>query len=74
MEQVRAPEITHIPSNLQYYGCGALQMLFFIGYGAFGLWLLVEGFQWTYPAVSDTSANVARSPPVRGSMASIGAS
>nr|MBX2806961.1 amino acid adenylation domain-containing protein [Hyphomicrobiales bacterium] len=55
IKPVRAPGITHIPSDLQYLGCGVLQMLFFAGYGAFGLWLLVQGFQWTYPVANDTS-------------------
>jgi non-ribosomal peptide synthetase-like protein len=40
-----------IPSNLEYYGCGALQLLFYAATGALGLWLLATGFEWTYAAV-----------------------
>lgn len=40
-----------IPTNLEYYGCGALQLLFYVAYGLLGLWVLLTGFQWTYAAV-----------------------
>ena len=42
-----------IPSNLEYYGCGALQLMFYLGYGLFALSVLVAGFEWTYAAVDN---------------------
>ena len=39
-----------------YYGCGALQALFYVGYGTLVLWLLVAGFEWVYAAVGDWTA------------------
>ncbi|MEA2515874.1 MAG: hypothetical protein QOJ59_5363, partial [Thermomicrobiales bacterium] len=45
-----AQEPFHVPSNLAYYGCGTLQLLFYAGYGLLSLWLLDAGFSWTYAA------------------------
>ncbi len=45
-----------IASNLEYYGCGALQLVFLTLYGLLGLWLLVIGFHWTYAVVDDPVA------------------
>lgn len=41
-----------IPSNLEYYGCGAAQALFYLAYGTLLLWLFTVGFKWSY-AVAD---------------------
>jgi hypothetical protein len=40
----------HIPSNFAYYGCGALQLLFYGGYSLVGLWIFAAGFSWIYAA------------------------
>ena len=50
-----------IPSNLEYYGCGALQLLFYAGYGLFGLWILSEGAAWTYAAADNPAELYLRS-------------
>src|SRR5712691_6234080 len=49
------------PSNLEYYGCGALQLLFYSGYGLFGLWILCEGAIWTYAAIDNPAELYLRS-------------
>ena len=36
----------HVPSNLAYYTCGALQLAFYASYALFGLWVLDRGYQW----------------------------
>jgi len=36
----------HVPSNLAYYACGALQLAFYAAYALFGLWVLDTGYQW----------------------------
>ena len=36
----------HVPSNLDYYTCGALQLAFYAAYALFGLWVLDTGYQW----------------------------
>ncbi len=36
----------HVPSNLSYYTCGALQFAFYGVYALFGLWVLETGYQW----------------------------
>ena len=40
------PEPFHIPSNLSYYTCGALQIAFYAAYTLFGLWVLDTGYEW----------------------------
>ena len=45
-----------IPSNLEYYGCGALQLLFYLAYGLFGLSVFTAGFEWTYAAIDNAAA------------------
>ncbi len=40
------PEPFHIPSNLAYWTCGAMQALFYMVYGLFSLWVLDVGYQW----------------------------
>ena len=40
----------HTPSDLSYYGCGALQLLFYAGYGALTLWIAAVGFRWVSAA------------------------
>ena len=41
------PEPFHVPSNLSYVTCGALQIGFFAAYLLFGLWIFIAGIQWT---------------------------
>ena len=36
----------HVPSNLSYYTCGALQLAFYAAYALFGLWVLDTGYEW----------------------------
>ncbi len=43
----------HVPSDLAYYGCGALQLACYVGWSALGLWVVVAGTQWTYAAMPD---------------------
>ena len=42
----------HVPSNLSYYTCGALQAAFYAAYALFGLWVLDTGYQWAIAAGS----------------------
>ncbi len=49
VEQTRAP--FRIPTDFEYFGCGALQLAFYAGYGAFLLWLFLVGFFWCYEAI-----------------------
>ena len=44
------PEPFHVPSNLAYYTCGALQLAFYAAYALFGLWVLDTGYQWATAA------------------------
>lgn len=53
-------EPLHIPSDLAYYGCGALQLLSYLAYSAFVIWLLVTGFAWSYASVDDPLATYGR--------------
>ena len=46
------PEPFHVPSNLSYYTCGALQVAFYAAYALFGLWVLDAGYQWATAADS----------------------
>jgi non-ribosomal peptide synthetase-like protein len=46
------PEPFHVPSNLAYVTCGALQAAFYAGYALFGLWVLDTGYEWTAAASS----------------------
>ena len=46
------PEPFHVPSNLSYYTCGALQLAFYAAYALFGLWVLDTGYQWAIAADS----------------------
>lgn len=41
------PEPIHTPSDLSYYGCGALQLLFYAGYGLFVLRVATLGIEWS---------------------------
>lgn len=47
------PERFHRPSNLSYYGCGALQAAFYAVYGLAFLWLFKEGMTWTNAAAGN---------------------
>ena len=40
----------HVPSNLAYYTCGAMQAVFYAAYALFGLWVLDTGYEWTVAA------------------------
>lgn len=53
-------EALHIPSRFAYYGCGALQALYMVGWLMVGLWILVEGIHWTYEAMPDLAATYGR--------------
>src|SRR5579871_3461108 len=47
-----AREPFHIPSDLSYIACGALQLGFYAVYALFGLWVLDFGYEWTIKANS----------------------
>jgi non-ribosomal peptide synthetase-like protein len=42
-----------VPSNFEYYGCGAAQFIFTISYALLSFWVLLTGIQWTYDAVGE---------------------
>ncbi|WP_439924520.1 Pls/PosA family non-ribosomal peptide synthetase [Nitrobacter sp. JJSN] len=46
---------SHRPSDLEYYRCGALQLLYYASYGLFWAWLLTTGFEWTYAVIDNTA-------------------
>ena len=46
----RSPSRSTFPSNLAYYACGALQLVFYAAYALFGLWVLDTGYQWASAA------------------------
>jgi non-ribosomal peptide synthetase-like protein len=48
-----ALEPFHVPSDLAYYGCGALQLLFYAAYSLFGLWMFDIGLEWAHAATGD---------------------
>ncbi len=58
VEEARLP--LRIASDLEYYGCGALQLAFYLGYGSLLVWLLVVGFEWTYARIDDPLLSYAR--------------
>ena len=43
---------TRIPTDREYFLCGALQLLFYVAYGAALLWALVGAYEWSYGADS----------------------
>jgi non-ribosomal peptide synthetase-like protein len=47
------PEPFHVPTDFAYYGCGALQLLFYAVSALLGLWFFDVGLEWTYEAVDD---------------------
>jgi non-ribosomal peptide synthetase-like protein len=55
-----APEPFHVPSNLSYWTCGAMQLAFYAAYALFGLWVLDVGYTWA-TAASGTFELYARS-------------
>jgi non-ribosomal peptide synthetase-like protein len=55
------PDPFHVPSDFSYYGCGALQLLFYAGYGLLVLWIAATGLMWTYAAVDDALSLYLRS-------------
>ncbi len=42
------PEPVHVPSDLSYYTCGALQLLYYVAYGFLVLKVAVIDLEWTY--------------------------
>ena len=53
VEEKREP--LRIPSDLEYYGCGALQFVFYLVFGLFTLWVFVTGITWTYAAMDNAA-------------------
>ena len=49
--QVSNRESFYVPSDRAYYGCGALQLVWYVAWSAFGLWVLVAGVRWTFAAM-----------------------
>jgi non-ribosomal peptide synthetase-like protein len=43
----------HVPSNFSYYGCGALQLMFYAVSCLLGLWFFDAGLEWTYEAADN---------------------
>lgn len=53
-ETAAAPaEPFHVPSRLSYYGCGALQLMFYAAYSLLALWMFDLGLDWAYAAAND---------------------
>src|SRR5262249_15209433 len=46
-------EAFYIPSNFAYYGCGLLQLIWYLGWSAVAIWIFVTGIRWTYAAMPD---------------------
>lgn len=46
-------ESFHVPSDLAYYGCGALQFASYLVWSMALLWITVTGIEWTYAAMPD---------------------
>ena len=59
---IEAPELAekHRPSKLAYYGCGGLQMAFYLGLGALAVGAGLASLQWIYAAVGSPPALYAR--------------
>ncbi len=57
---VTVDEPLHVPSDLAYYGCGALQLMSYAAYAMTGLWLVVLGFDWVQEAIDAPLAFYAR--------------
>ncbi|MCK5090702.1 MAG: amino acid adenylation domain-containing protein, partial [Hyphomicrobiaceae bacterium] len=51
VEEKRDP--LRIPSDLEYYGCGVLQFVFYLLFGMSTLWVLANGISWTYAAMGN---------------------
>ena len=43
----------HVPTDFAYYGCGALQLLFYAVSSLLGLWFFDAGLEWTYAAIGN---------------------
>ncbi|MCC6776752.1 MAG: amino acid adenylation domain-containing protein [Hyphomicrobiales bacterium] len=50
---IAAPEPYHEASNLAYYGCGALQLMFYAVCSLLGLWFFDAGLEWVYAGIDD---------------------
>jgi non-ribosomal peptide synthetase-like protein len=46
-------ESFHVPSTFSYYLCGALQLVWYLGWSAVAILSFVTGIQWTYAAMPD---------------------
>ena len=52
---VETPSVPlRIPSDFEYWSCGALQLLYYAGYGLLSLWLIATGLDWAYSAAGNT--------------------
>ena len=60
----------HVPSNLAYYTCGALQAAFYAAYALLGILVLDVGYQWAAArrtACSRSTRAASYTPPDRSS-------
>ncbi len=46
-------EPLHVPSSLDYYRCGALQLAYVLGAGTLAFWVLLFGIERIYAAIDD---------------------
>lgn len=53
VEEKRDP--LRIPSDLEYYGCGTLQLLFYLAFGLFTFWVVIAGITWTFAAMDNVA-------------------
>ncbi len=47
------PMLTHKATNLQYWGTGFLQLVFYAAYSYLSLWAFNDGLDWVYDALDD---------------------
>jgi len=50
----------HVPSSVDYWRCGLLQLGWYLGWAMALLWLMVTGIIWTYSAMPDLGATYVR--------------
>jgi non-ribosomal peptide synthetase-like protein len=46
-------EMFHTPSDLSFFLCGALQLVWYVGWAALAVWVFVFSIEWTYAALPD---------------------
>ncbi len=51
VEEEREP--LRIPSDLEYYGCGAVQLSLYLLLGLFTVWVFVNGISWSFAAIGN---------------------